>query len=276
MTTPWRYWAELSTADFAALDPARTVAILPVAAIEQHGPHLPLSVDATINEGILAEAAAKAPSDLSFLILPEQSIGRSEEHLAFPGTLTIAPDTLAKAWGEIGRCVHRAGLRKLLIFNSHGGQPQVLDIVARDLRVTLGMLVAWCNWWRLGLPEEGLPGAEELKHGIHGGALETAIMLHLRPDLVRQDKIADFRSLSQDMADDYELLSPLGQTAFAWMTQDLNPSGAVGDATQASAELGRRLVAHAADRLLLFLDELARFPLDKLAEQTHHKPAGGT
>ena len=275
MTAPWRYWAELTTADFAALDPAKTVAILPVAAIEQHGPHLPLSVDATINEGILAEAAAKAPGDLSFLILPEQSIGRSEEHLAFPGTLTIAPDTLAKAWGEIGRCVHRAGLRKLLLFNSHGGQPQVLDIVARDLRVTLGMLVAWCNWWRLGLPDEGLPGTEELKHGIHGGALETAIMLHLRPDLVRQDKIADFRSLSLEMADDYELLSPLGQTAFAWMTQDLHPSGAVGDATQASAELGQRLVTHAADRLLLFLDELARFPLDQLAEQTTHKPAGG-
>lgn len=275
MTAPSRYWAELTTADFATLDPATTVAVLPVAAIEQHGPHLPLSVDATINEGILAEAAARAPSDLSFLILPEQSIGRSEEHLAFPGTLTIAPDTLAKAWGEIGRCVHRAGLRKLLLFNSHGGQPQVLDIVARDLRVTLGMLVAWCNWWRLGLPEEGLPGAEELKHGIHGGALETAIMLHLRPDLVRQDKIADFRSLSQEMADDYELLSPLGQTAFSWMTQDLNPTGAVGDATQASVELGRRLVTHAADRLLFFLDELARFPLDKLTEQTIHKPAGG-
>ncbi len=274
MTAPWRYWAELTTADFAALDPAKTVAILPVAAIEQHGPHLPLSVDATINEGILAEAAAKAPSDLSFLILPEQSIGRSEEHLAFPGTLTIAPDTLAKAWGEIGHCVHRAGLRKLLIFNSHGGQPQVLDIVARDLRVTLGMLVAWCNWWRLGLPDEGMPEDEELAHGIHGGALETAIMLHLRPDLVRQDKIADFRSLSQEMAQDYALLSPLGQTAFAWMTQDLNPSGAVGDATQASADLGRRLVAHAADRLLLFLEELARFPLDKLTKQTAHKPAG--
>lgn len=276
MTAPWRYWAELTTADFAALDPAKTVAILPVAAIEQHGPHLPLSVDATINEGILAEAAAKASGDLSFLILPQQSVGRSEEHLAFPGTLTIAPDTLAKAWGEIGHCVHRAGLRKLLIFNSHGGQPQVLDIVARDLRVTLGMLVAWCNWWRLGLPDEGLPGAEELAHGIHGGALETAIMLHLRPDLVRQDKIADFRSLSQEMAQDYALLSPLGQTAFAWMTQDLNPSGAVGDATQASADLGRRLVSHAADRLLLFLEELARFPLDKLTEQTAHKPAGNS
>ena len=274
MSKPWRYWAELTTEDFAGLDPARTVAVLPVAAIEQHGPHLPLSVDATINEGILAEAVARAPEDLSFLILPQQSVGRSEEHLAFPGTLTVAPETLAQAWGEIGRCVHKAGLRKLLLFNSHGGQPQVLDIVARELRVTHGMFVAWCNWWRLGLPEEGLPGAEELKHGIHGGALETAIMLHLRPDLVRQDKIADFRSLSQEMEGDYDLLSPLGQTAFAWMTQDLNPTGAVGDATQASAELGRRLVEHAAEQLLRFLEELSRFPLDKLAEQTRYDPAG--
>ncbi len=276
MTAPSRYWAELTTADFAALDPAKTVAVLPVAAIEQHGPHLPLSVDATINEGILAETVARAPQELSFLVLPQQSVGRSEEHLAFPGTLTLAPDTLTRAWSEIGRCVHRAGLRKLLLFNSHGGQPQVLDIVARDLRVSLGMVVAWCNWWRLGLPEDGLPDAEELTHGIHGGALETAIMLHLRPDLVRRDLVADFRSLSQDMAGDYELLSPLGQTAFAWMTHDLNPSGAVGDATQADAELGRRLVEHAADRLLLFLDELARFPLDRLTEQTRFKPAGAS
>jgi len=119
----------------------RIVAILPVAAIEQHGPHLPLGVDAIINEGIVRAAMPLMPD--SVLVLPTMEIGKSNEHQAFPGTLTLSAETLIRLWTEIGDSVARAGVRKLLIFNSHGGQTGLPEVVATDLRARLGMIVGW-------------------------------------------------------------------------------------------------------------------------------------
>ncbi len=262
-----RYWQDLTTRDFAGLDAGRAIALLPVAAIEQHGPHLPVSVDATIADGLLAEIRPLMPPDSSVLVLPLQAVGKSNEHAGFPGTLTLSAETLIRLWTEIGESVARAGIRKLVIFNSHGGQPQIADIVARDLRVRLGMFVVMANWYKLGEPE-GLFPPDELKWGIHGGSVETSLMLHFRPDLVRRDQLRDFRSAAQDMAASNQALGAHGNVGFGWMIQDLNPAGACGNALDADAERGARIAAFVARRMVTLLDEVGRFPLDRL------KPAG--
>ncbi len=264
MSLPRRYWADMTTEEFGAIDRARAIALLPVAAIEQHGPHLPVAVDATINHGVLARAVALMPADLPVTILPALPIGKSDEHGAFPGTLSVSAETLMRLWAEVGDSVARAGIRKLVLFNSHGGQPQIVDVVASNLRARHAMLAVAVNYYRL-LDAGAMFPPDELRHGIHGGALETSMMLHLAPDQVRRDRAAKAPSLSQQMEGDYRHLSPIGRSApFAWQTQDLNPTGVCGDPTLADAAHGRALVEQAATRLVEILHEVDRFPLDRL------------
>lgn len=260
------YWQEFTTADFAGLDPERTIALLPVGAVEQHGPHLPLVTDSCIVEGIVARTLALLPARARVLVLPTQAVGDSAEHGAFSGTLSLSPELLIQAWSEIGAAARRAGLRKLVILNSHGGQPQIVDIVAQKLRLDHAMLVVKVNSFALGVPP-GLFDPGELRHGIHGGALETSLMLHLRPDLVRLDKAADFKPLSLDLAEDFERLGPGRQARFAWAIQDLHPAGACGNAAAADAEHGRRLLEHLAGALVEILAEVERFPLANLRDK---------
>jgi creatinine amidohydrolase len=260
---PARLWHEMTTADFAALDTERTIAVLPVAAVEQHGPHLPVWVDACINQGIVEEVLRRLPPDLPATFLPMMPIGKSNEHQAFPGTLTLSAETLIRLWTEIGESVARAGIRRLVIVNSHGGQPQIMDIVARDLRVRLAMLVVTLNYWALGRPA-GLFPDSELRHGIHGGSSETSVMLYLRPDLVREAERRNFVPISVEMESDYVHLRPEGGIGFGWQTQDLNPAGACGNALDADAERGRLIVEHAAARFIDLLREVERFPLSRL------------
>jgi len=263
MTLPRRAWSEMTTLDFADPGVGRWIAILPVAAIEQHGPHLPVEVDACINAGIIRHMLEILPAELPVTVLPPMPVGKSNEHLAFPGTLTLSAETLIRLWTEIGDSVARAGVRKLLIFNSHGGQPQVVDIVARELRVRHGMFVVAASSYALGKPLGLFPEAE-LKHGIHGGSVETSMIMHLRPDLVRQDQLKNFTPLSVAMERDFEILVPEGKVGFGWQTQDLHPEGACGDATDADAERGRQMVEHAAARFVTLLREIDRFDLATL------------
>jgi creatinine amidohydrolase len=265
VTQGHRRWASLSWQDFAGLDPARTVAVLPVAAIEQHGPHLPLDVDARIARAMLDAALARTAPATTVLLLPEQPVGKSDEHLAFPGTLTLSTGTLARLWFELGESVLRAGVRKLVIVNAHGGQGHVARIVAQDLRVRLGMLAAVANTYGFGEPD-GLFPDDERRHGIHGGAHETSLMLHLAPDDVRRDRIADFRPASIALETGARELRFHGNGALAWATQDLHPSGACGDARLASARAGAAIVAHVAPRLAALLDDVAAYPLDALRD----------
>ncbi len=263
---PSGYWQDLTADDFASVDVERNVALLPLAAIEQHGPHLPLYTDACICEGILDAALERIPDEVGLLVLPTQAVGNSVEHLAFPGSLSADPDTLERMWRQIGACVGASGLRKLILFNTHGGQPQVVDLVALELRASHSMLVVKANSFGFGVPAD-LFDDEELDHGIHGGAVETSMMLHLRPDLVRQEAAENFEPLSLSMAASYRHLKPHGLVSFAWMAQDLHPSGVAGDATKADAEKGRRVVEHMAKSLAELVEETARFPLDSLREE---------
>jgi len=265
---PHKLWQEMTTADFSAADSEQWVAVLPVAAIEQHGPHLPVGVDAFINQGIVARALELLPDDLPATFLPAMPVGKSNEHIAFPGTLTLSAPTLIQLWTEIAESVARAGLRKLVLFNSHGGQPQVMDIVARDLRTRIKMFVVTANYWGLGRPAGLFPELEQ-RHGIHGGSGETSAMLHLRPDLVRHEERKNFVPASIEMEQRYKYLRPEGAgIGFGWQTQDLNPEGACGDASDADAERGRKIVEEAASRFIELLREVSVYPLSALRDRS--------
>jgi creatinine amidohydrolase len=260
VATPKRFWHDLTSAEFRALDPARTVAVLPIGATEQHGPHLTVSVDTTINEGVVARTLALLPDDLPVLVLPTQAVGVSVEHDRFPGSLHLSPETAIAAWTEIGAAVAASGLRKLLLLNSHGGQPQAAEIVCRRLRIRHRMFAATCMWNRLA-PPTGLVPADELRFGIHAGQVETALMLALAPDRVRPGKLRDFRNSTADW-DGHAGLRAGGAVAFGWQAQDLNPHGAVGNAAAATAELGEAVLARAAAALAGLLAEISALDAD--------------
>jgi creatinine amidohydrolase len=265
-------WADLCTADFARLDPARAVAVLPVAAVEQHGPHLPLSVDADLLEGILAVAGAHLPADCPAFGLPVQAVGLSTEHEAFAGTLSLAPETVIRLWTDLGASVARAGVRKLLIFNTHGGHAGIMDVVARSLRAHHGLLVYSASWFNLPLLDaqgQDLNArftAAEHRFGIHAGQIETSMMLALKPTRVRMDRARSFASTSQSRAQQYPILGNGRSAKFAWQMQDVNPAGAVGDAAAADAQAGRELVDAAGRALVQLLLELSALPLSTLVD----------
>jgi creatinine amidohydrolase len=261
---PKRFWAEFKSSEFAALDPNSTVAVFPVAATEQHGPHLPVITDSAIGEGLIKTVLARLPDDLNVLVLPMQTIGKSDEHLRSPGTITHSAENLVRSWFEIGEGVHRAGLRKMVIASSHGGNMDVIGILARELRVRLAMLAVTTHWERFGLPA-GLYSAFELSHGIHGGDIETSLMLYFRPDLVDMSKAKGFPSKAAEMEKEYTHLRPIGHHSFGWIVQDINADGAVGDASAATAAKGRLTAEHQADGFIALLRDVARFPLSELA-----------
>ncbi len=258
-----RYWADLSTAEFAAADIEALVALQPVAAIEQHGPHLPVSVDAAINRGIVEAALSRLPDGVPALVLPALPVGKSNEHVAFPGTLSLSYETLGRVWFEIAESVRRAGCRRIIFFNSHGGQPQLVDIVCREVRVRLEMFAVACTWFQC-TELSDLFDATECAHGIHAGAIETSAMLHLHPELVAMAKARDWPSAAIGVERENAVLRAEGKTGFGWQMQDLQPSGAAGNALAASAELGRTIVDRAAEALAALIAETARYPLKNL------------
>ncbi|MCJ2134706.1 creatininase family protein [Methylobacterium sp. J-026] len=255
-----RFWSDFTTEELARRDMRRAVAVLPVAAIEQHGPHLPLATDTVIAEGYLAAVRDLVPADLDVLLLPVQAVGKSDEHDAFPGTLSLDTGTALAAWTGIGVALHRAGCRKLVIVTSHGGNSAIIDLVAAALRARCGMVAVTTAWARFGYPE-GLFPEGEIAHGIHAGGVETALMLALRPDLVRADRIADFPPRSLAMVRDFTHLRAGRPAAFAWKAGDLHPSGAMGDARLGTAEAGHAALAHGAQAFVALLRDVNAFEL---------------
>jgi len=267
MTLPKRNWMEMTWQDIAGAGAAaaRWIAVLPLAAVEQHGPHLPLGVDSYIAEAYLARVHKLLLDDLPVTFLPVQRIGVSAEHLSYPGTLTFSTATAIAAWTELGESLARAGGRKLVLVTSHGGNVAAMESVARDLRARLGMLAVTVGWHRFGYPD-GTFAAEEKKHGIHGGDIETSLMLAAEPDTVRMNRAINAEPATIAMAREFKYLSAYRPAGFAWMTQDLHDSGAVGDATQATAKKGEAALMHGAKAFIELLREIDRFDLARLRE----------
>ncbi|MEM8731739.1 MAG: creatininase family protein [Pseudomonadota bacterium] len=238
-------WAERRAPEFDAIDPATAIAILPTAAIEQHGPHLPVGTDTMIMEGMLERFRATCPGDIDPWILPIQAVGKSNEHIWSKGTLTLGAVEALAAWTEIGLSVARTGLRKIVIVNSHGGNLDLISILSRELRVRVGMLAVKCQWGNFGYPE-GLYSADEHAYGIHGGDVETSLMLALRPECVDMAQATRFDSAAQT-----DLIPPIGPISRGWIASDLNPAGTVGDASRATAEKGAQTADH---QVLGFID----------------------
>lgn len=263
--SPSRAWADRTAPDIAALGERDPVVLLPVAAVEQHGPHLPLSTDVEIGRGLLRGALDRLDPGFPVLHLPFVSVGTSAEHAEWPGTLTLQPSTLIETIVGLGRSVAGSGVRRLVICNSHGGNRAAIDLAALRLRTEVGLLVVKANWFRFPRPVVGGVPESEWEHGLHGGAIETAMMLHLRPDLVRGSKARRFPSLGEELADELEWVRPEGVAPFAWSAGDLGPEGAVGDAGLADADLGARLVDHYAGILAGVIRDARTFPLGRLA-----------
>jgi creatinine amidohydrolase len=267
---PSRFWADLSSRHFAQLAASpsidNAVAVLPVAAIEQHGPHLPMSVDTTLVNGVVNASLAHLSADLPVLFLPTQQIGKSNEHIRFPGTLTLSAQTLISVWMELGASVARSGIKKLVLLNSHGGQVSVMDIVARDLRTAHDLIVYHTSWYNLPLGDAvtGLFPPEEHRFGIHAGDMETSMMLALAPHLVDMAQAKNFHSTSQDRAAKYPILGNGTSAKLGWQMQDYNPQGAAGNAAAATAAKGQALVDAAGLQLARLLLEVSSLPLSML------------
>lgn len=264
-SSPW--WWDLSTREFSELEMKNIVAVLPVGAVEQHGPHLPVRVDAAINAGIINRAVELLPADLPVLFMPALPIGKSDEHLAYPGTLTLPYDVLGQVWFEVAKSAWRAGVRKIIFWNSHGGQPQLMEIVCRRLRVELEMMAVGASWFRT-IDTADLYSEAERQHGIHGGESETSVMLHLHPDLVHMQHADNFVSASVAIEAKGGILTPEGGVSFGWMAQDLHPSGTTGNAAAADAQRGEIEVDRAARSLLQLISEVSEVDLSLFTSRT--------
>jgi len=255
------WWGDFKADDFTGLDPEATIAVIPVAAIEQHGPHLPVSTDLSIMEGMLAETFAHLPDDLDARFLPIQAVGKSDEHLYAPGTLTLSANLLAETWTQLGSSITHAGIHKVVFVTSHGGNEEVMGIVSRELRILYRTLSVRSSWGRFGHPE-GLYPPREIQLGIHGGDVETSLMLHFRPELVDMIKAQDFASSFERAEGEFDLLRPHGPHGFSWTASDLNPEGVVGNALAATAEKGRLTAAHQAKGFVRLLQDIRKARLD--------------
>jgi creatinine amidohydrolase len=239
---PHRYFPYLTWTEIEAMaDKENVVLIQPVGAIEQHGPHLPLVVDSAIGSGILGQALATLDSAIPAYGLPNLYYGKSNEHWHFPGTITLSSQTLIAILLDVADSLYRAGFRKLIFMNSHGGQPEVMNIVARDIHQKYGdFLVFPLFTWKVSNIVAELFDSKEQELGIHAGAIETSLMLSLLPEQVRMERaVCEFPPESPPES----LLSMEGKLPFAWVTKELSKSGVLGDATMATKEKGDRILA---------------------------------
>lgn len=255
---PERFFSYLSWTEIQAMpDKENVVIIQPVGAIEQHGPHLPLIVDAAIGVAVLGKALEKLDSSIPAYALPPLYYGKSNEHWHFPGTITISAQTLLATLTEVAESLYRAGFRKLVFMNSHGGQPQVMEIGARDLHVKYeDFLVFPLFTWRVPNITAELLSPKEKQLGIHAGDAETSLMLSILPDCVKMEAaVAEYPSgLPED-----SLLTMEGKLPFAWTTRDLSQTGVLGDPTVATKEKGERILESVSDGWVRVIKDIYAF-----------------
>lgn len=262
MAHPKMRWSENDPA-LTAGDRADWIAVLPLGAHEGHGPHLPLETDTLIAEGIVSRLMAVLPAHLPVTILPAEPVGYSPEHLDVPGTRSLGYAEAVERWLGIAGDLKAKGIRKLVLLNAHGGNAPLMTIVATEARVHLDMLVVATAWTRFGQPE-GWIKPEDKALDIHGGDIETSVMLALHPERVRMDRAERFGSRQAEFAARFAHLRAYGPHAFGWKMSDLNPKGVAGNAAAATAQRGEVLLAHAVRGLLALLEDVAAFDVETL------------
>lgn len=240
------------------------IAVLPLGAHEQHGPHLPFETDTLIVEGVVSRLKERLPGDLPVTFLPAEPVGYSIEHMDVPGSRTLSYQDAIERWLGIAEELSALGIGKFVMLNAHGGNSPLMTIVATEARVRFGMLAVATSWTRFGLPP-GVISPEEKAIGIHGGEIETSVMLALHPDRVDMAKAEDFTSRQSDYAARFEYLRAYGPHAFGWKMSDLNPTGVTGNARAATSEKGERLLDHAVTGLIALLRDAQAFDLGAFA-----------
>lgn len=250
-----RNFAYLTWKQVDALPRGATLLVLPTAAIEQHGHHLPLATDTLINNLLLGKALARVPAELPIYALPPVCYGKSNEHIGFPGTLSVSAQTFLAVVRDLGASIAAAGFKKVVLYNTHGGNTSLVDVLARDLRAEFG-LRTFSLFGSGGAIFDGVR-AQERTYGFHAGEIETAFLLHATPELVRTD---EYTSNYIARVDRPELLKPEGSSAnFAWLTKDIAPSGVMGDPSPATAANGERWSNEAAQRIAEILVAMYNF-----------------
>jgi len=256
-----RNFAYLNWKQVDALPRESTLLVLPTAAIEQHGHHLPLATDTLINNVLLARALNLLNPELPIYALPPVCYGKSNEHIGFPGTLALSAATYMAVLHDIGASVAAAGFKKLVLYNSHGGNTALNDVMARDLRAEFGLRTFHMSA-SAGAKPEGL-NPQEAKYGFHAGEWETAVLLHATPELV--DTNAYTVNYIAHLEDESILSPEQGAVNFAWLTRDIAPSGVMGDPRPATADNGEKWITAAAARVAAALEAAFHY-------QNHHQP----
>ncbi|WP_371275942.1 creatininase family protein [Zhengella sp.] len=258
MLLPRRHYSQMTAGELSAARSEKWIAVLPLGATEQHGPHLPFETDTIIAQGVAERVAAQAPASLPFTVLPAEPVGYSVEHMDVEGSRTLAFDEAVNRWTGIGETLFAQGFRKFLMLNAHGGNSPLMTVVATELRVRLSMLAVATSWTRFIAPGHGI-SADEKAFGIHGGQIETAVMLALRPDLVNMARAADFPSQQAEHARSFTHLRAYGPHAYGWKMSDLNSLGVAGNAAAATPEQGESLLDTAADGIAALLGDIHAF-----------------
>lgn len=255
---PDRFFPYLTWTDIQAMpDKENVVIVQPVGSIEQHGPHLPIIVDSAIASAVLGKALAKLNPKVPAYALPPLYYGKSNEHWHFPGTITLSAQTLLAVLTEMAQSIYRSGFRKLVLMNAHGGQPQVMEIAARDIHQKYeDFLIFPLFTWRVPNNAKELLTPKELEYGIHAGDGETSLLLSILPEQVKMERaVAEY---PQELPED-SLLSMEGKLPFAWVTRDLSQSGVMGDATVATKEKGDRLLESLGEGWVRVIEDVYQF-----------------
>jgi creatinine amidohydrolase len=257
---PPRDYRELTPGGIASGNPSQWVAVLPLGATEHHGPHLPLQTDLIIAEGIAERLSQALAPGFPVTFLPAEPVGYSPEHLDFPGSVSLEYDEAIERWIGIGSGLAEQGIARLMLLNAHGGNSPLLTIVSTELRIRHSMLCVATGWTRFGYPS-GLISEDEKAYGVHGGDIETSVMLALAPNQVDMARASDFTSFQQEMASRLRHLRAYGPHSMGWKIQDLNPFGVTGNAGLATREKGETLLANAVSGLCELASEMRDFDI---------------
>jgi len=263
-----RFLPRLTSLEMKELPKENALVVLPIGAVEQHGWHLPVMTDALIGEALLTRSIALLPNDAEVWMLPPIAYGKSNEHLDFFGTFSFAPETLLAVLRDIAASVRRNGFRRLLLFNSHGGNVDLLNVAARDIRAATGMMVFYVNPHSLDAAID-VVSEREREYGIHGGDIETSMVMAIKPDWVR----TPFVTSELPEVADLEFLTLEGSIRFAWIMSDISHSGIAGDAAAATPEKGETLLRRSAEQLAKAMAEICKFEIRNVRPSVRPTPS---